>query len=76
MVCKETIIFKTQNTVSCFQREVAFCCMKKGITKKKFCISIDIELYERIEKLCDETDAKISTKINSLLSEALKKRGK
>ena len=50
--------------------------MKKGITKKKFCISIDIELYERIEKLCDETDAKISTKINSLLSEALKKRGK
>ena len=50
--------------------------MRKGITKKKFCISIDIELYEELEKICEETDAKLSTKINSLISEALKKRGK
>lgn len=48
--------------------------MKKGITKKKFCISLDIDIYNQLEKLCEESDAKMSTKINSLISKALKKK--
>ncbi len=48
--------------------------MKKGITKVKICISLDKEIYEDIKKICDKTDAKISTKINSLLAKSIKKR--
>ena len=50
--------------------------MRKGITKKKFCISLDIDIYEELVKLCEDSDAKISTKINSILSKSIKKRGK
>jgi len=45
--------------------------MKKGISKKKICISLDIDVYNKLEKICDETDAKISTKINSLLKKSI-----
>ena len=48
--------------------------MKKGITKVKICISLDKEIYDNLKKICDKTDAKISTKINSLLAKSLKKR--
>ena len=41
--------------------------MRQGVTKKKFCISIDSEIYEKLEKECIEFDAKISTRINSIL---------
>lgn len=45
--------------------------MKKGIKKVKICISIDIELYDKLTKLCEESDAKISTKINSVIAKSL-----
>ncbi|MFH2020504.1 MAG: hypothetical protein ABIJ34_03765 [archaeon] len=47
--------------------------MKKGITKIKICISLDKELYEELRMQCIKTDAKISTKINTLVSNAIKK---
>ena len=48
--------------------------MKKGVSKVKICVSLDIELYEKLKKLCEKTDAKLSTKINRILAESLKKR--
>jgi hypothetical protein len=50
--------------------------MKKGISKVKICVSLDIEIYRQIEKICQKNDSKVSTKINSLLKKVLKKRGK
>lgn len=50
--------------------------MKKGISKVKICVSLDIKIYKEIEKICLDTDSKVSTKINSILKKALKKRGK
>ena len=34
--------------------------MRKGITKKKFCISLDTEIYDELQKICIKTDAKMS----------------
>jgi hypothetical protein len=42
--------------------------MKKGISKVKICVSLDIELYNELIRICQETDAKISTKINSIIA--------
>lgn len=50
--------------------------MKKGVTKKKFCISIDKDIYNSLMKECDEFDAKISTRINSILKKHIKKQKK
>jgi hypothetical protein len=47
---------------------------KKGITKKKFCISVDSDIYEALQSECDELDAKISTRINSILKKYLDDR--
>jgi len=49
--------------------------MGKGITKVKICISLDIDVYEKLRNICEETDAKISTKINTIITnEIVKKR--
>ncbi len=48
--------------------------MKKGITKVKICISLDKEIYDELKKVCDKTDAKMSTKINSIIKKSIKKR--
>ena len=48
--------------------------MKKGISKVKICISLDIELYKKLKKICEDTDAKMSTKINSIIKKSIKKR--
>ncbi len=48
--------------------------MKKGISKVKICVSLDIEIYQELEKLCSESDAKISTKINSILKKSIEKK--
>ncbi|MCM2325829.1 MAG: hypothetical protein NDI94_05165 [Candidatus Woesearchaeota archaeon] len=50
--------------------------MKKGISKVKVCVSLDIDIYQKLQKICEETDAKISTKINTLLEKSIKKEGK
>lgn len=50
--------------------------MKQGVTKTKFCISIDIDVYDKLMKECEKTDAKISTKINSILKNHIKKNEK
>ena len=50
--------------------------MKKGVSKVKICISLDIDIYEEISKICDETDSKVSTKINSMLKKNLEKEKK
>mgnify|MGYP003994820071 FL=1 len=55
--------------------------MKKGISKVKICISLDTNIYHKLQKISNETDAKVSTKINSILYKSLsihkyKKRGK
>ena len=48
--------------------------MKKGISKVKICISLDIDVYEELIKICEKTDSKISTKINSMLKKKLNKK--
>ncbi len=51
--------------------------MKKGVTKTKICISLDIDTYDKLQQICEETDAKISTKINSIVNTYIdKKEGK
>jgi hypothetical protein len=50
--------------------------MKQGITKKKFCISIDKEIYDILQKECEDTDAKLSTRINSILKKYAKEMKK
>jgi len=51
--------------------------MKKGVSKVKICISLDIDIYEELTKICEKTDSKVSTKINTMLKKRLnKKRGK
>jgi hypothetical protein len=45
--------------------------MKKGISKVKICISLDVDLYNELTKICQETDAKVSTKINSIISDSI-----
>ncbi len=47
--------------------------MRQGISKKKCCISIDIDVYEKLLSECDKYDAKISTRINSILKKYIKK---
>jgi len=48
--------------------------MSKKVNKVKICISLDIDVYELLKKECEETDAKISTKINRILNESVKKK--
>jgi hypothetical protein len=50
--------------------------MKKGISKVKICVSLDIKLYTELTKICQETDAKISTKINSIIAEYISNKKK
>lgn len=47
--------------------------MREGVTKKKICISIDKDIYDKLLKECEKTDAKLSTKINSILKGHIKK---
>jgi hypothetical protein len=50
--------------------------MKKGISKVKICVSLDIDLYNELIKICQETDAKISTKINSIIADNIASKKK
>ena len=43
--------------------------MKKGITKEKFCISLNKELFQKIQKKCRETGLKRSTYIERIIKE-------
>ena len=44
-----------------------------GQTKTKICISIDKELYKRIEEHCDKNLIKLSTYINHILKQDVNK---
>jgi hypothetical protein len=48
--------------------------VKKGVSKVKICISLDIDIYEKLKKISDRDDSKVSTKINSILKKLINKK--
>lgn len=46
--------------------------MKKGVTKQKFCISLDKKIFDVIEKKCKISGIKRSTYIERILTKSIR----
>ena len=46
--------------------------MRIGIKKKKISISLDLDVHEKLKKICNKDDAKVSTRINRILRKDLR----